>query len=234
MRAAIQSKEDLMRFRNIAVVCFGVAACAPAFVGCSGADESEPGLQTDSEDLRWHCKNRHEEYHSRCTDRCVPWGDEDDDHAKRKCDAGAPVTDAGSPTKDSGTPTKDSGTPTNDAAPPARDAGPPVTDSGPQPTTCTSFTYSAWGACQSGTQSRTVVSSSPAGCTGGSPVLTQACTSIDGAALWAQKCESCHDGAAGKNWSASQIQDAINTISKHSSLRTLTAEQIAALADATK
>jgi hypothetical protein len=47
------------------------------------------------------------------------------------------------------------------------------------PPTCTSFTYSAWGACQSnGTQTRTLVSSSPAGCSGGSPVLTQACTYV--------------------------------------------------------
>lgn len=46
----------------------------------------------------------------------------------------------------------------------------------PAPVTCTSFTYSAYGACQSdSTQSRTVLTSSPAGCTGGSPVLTQAC-----------------------------------------------------------
>jgi hypothetical protein len=44
------------------------------------------------------------------------------------------------------------------------------------PTTCTSFNYSAWGACQpDNTQTRTVVSSSPAGCTGGNPALSQAC-----------------------------------------------------------
>jgi hypothetical protein len=43
--------------------------------------------------------------------------------------------------------------------------------------TCTSFTYSAWGACQpNGTQTRTVTASSPSGCTGGSPVITQSCT----------------------------------------------------------
>ncbi len=43
--------------------------------------------------------------------------------------------------------------------------------------TCTSWTYSAFGTCQSGnTQTRTVTSSSPSGCTGGSPVLSQACT----------------------------------------------------------
>lgn len=44
-------------------------------------------------------------------------------------------------------------------------------------TQCTSFTYSAWGACQpNNTQTRTVVSSSPAGCAGGNPVLSQSCT----------------------------------------------------------
>jgi hypothetical protein len=48
----------------------------------------------------------------------------------------------------------------------------------PAPPLCTSFTYSAWGTCQSnGQQTRTVIASSPNGCTGGSPVLTQSCTS---------------------------------------------------------
>src|SRR3989344_3386851 len=43
--------------------------------------------------------------------------------------------------------------------------------------TCTTFTYSGWGACQSdNTQTRTVTGSSPAGCTGGSPVTSQSCT----------------------------------------------------------
>ena len=47
------------------------------------------------------------------------------------------------------------------------------------PVACTSFTYSAWSACQSNnTQSRTVSSSSPTGCTGGSPVVTQSCTYV--------------------------------------------------------
>ena len=47
----------------------------------------------------------------------------------------------------------------------------------PPVTTCTSFTYSAWGACQSNsTQTRTVATSSPTGCIGGSPVLSQSCT----------------------------------------------------------
>jgi len=43
--------------------------------------------------------------------------------------------------------------------------------------TCTSFTYSAWGSCISNNQTRTVVTSSPTGCTGGSPSLSQGCTS---------------------------------------------------------
>jgi cytochrome b involved in lipid metabolism len=47
----------------------------------------------------------------------------------------------------------------------------------PTLTTCASFTYSSWGSCQSnGTQARTVTSSSPSGCTGGSPVISQSCT----------------------------------------------------------
>ena len=47
----------------------------------------------------------------------------------------------------------------------------------PPPAVCT-YGYGAWGACQSdGTQTRTVSSSTPAGCTG-TPVLTQACTYV--------------------------------------------------------
>jgi len=45
----------------------------------------------------------------------------------------------------------------------------------PQTPTCTSFTYSAWSTCANGSQSRAVVSSSPSGCAGGSPILTQSC-----------------------------------------------------------
>lgn len=41
-------------------------------------------------------------------------------------------------------------------------------------TPCT-YTYSAWGACVNGTQTRTVISSTPSGCTG-IPVLSQTCT----------------------------------------------------------
>jgi hypothetical protein len=47
----------------------------------------------------------------------------------------------------------------------------------PQPQTCTSFTYSDWGACQSNsTHTRTTTSSSPQGCTGGTPILSESCT----------------------------------------------------------
>ena len=46
-------------------------------------------------------------------------------------------------------------------------------------TACTSFSYSAWGACQSdSTQTRTLTSSLPSGCTGGTPVLSQSCTYV--------------------------------------------------------
>jgi hypothetical protein len=41
---------------------------------------------------------------------------------------------------------------------------------------CTSFNYSDWNSCSSGTQTRTVTNSTPVDCTGGSPVLTQNCT----------------------------------------------------------
>ena len=42
---------------------------------------------------------------------------------------------------------------------------------------CTSFTYSAWGECQSdSTQTRAVLTSSPAGCFWVNPITTQSCT----------------------------------------------------------
>ena len=46
-----------------------------------------------------------------------------------------------------------------------------------QTPTCADFTYSDWGSCgSSGTQSRTMLSSSPSGCVGGNPILNQSCT----------------------------------------------------------
>jgi len=54
--------------------------------------------------------------------------------------------------------------------------GDPGSKPAPTPSVCTSFTYSNWSACQSNnTQTRNVVSSLPAGCTGGTPVTSQAC-----------------------------------------------------------
>lgn len=44
------------------------------------------------------------------------------------------------------------------------------------PATCTSFTYSAWSACTLNRQTRTVTERFPAGCTGGTPLTTRACT----------------------------------------------------------
>ncbi|MFT7645226.1 MAG: hypothetical protein ACI9BF_000902 [Candidatus Paceibacteria bacterium] len=48
----------------------------------------------------------------------------------------------------------------------------------PEPTsTCSYFSYSSWGSCQSDdTQTRTVNSSSPSGCEGGAPVVEQSCS----------------------------------------------------------
>ena len=50
------------------------------------------------------------------------------------------------------------------------------------PNPCT-YTYSAWSACTNGTQTRTVLTSFPAGCTG-TPVTTQSCTSAPSAAVY--------------------------------------------------
>ncbi len=65
----------------------------------------------------------------------------------------------------------------------------------PTPGTCT-YTYSAWGACQSNnTQTRTVLSSSSAGCIG-TPLLSQACTYAPSTTLTLAQatttCTMCH------------------------------------------
>ena len=111
----------------------------------------------------------------------------------------------------------------------------------PSPVTCSSFTYTAWTppVCPaSRMQSRAVLTSSPAGCTGGSPVLTQSCTPapppIDGTALYAQYCASCH-GNSKKGATASLTQNAINTNvggMGTPSLKALTPAQIQAIATA--
>ncbi len=53
---------------------------------------------------------------------------------------------------------------------------PSTTPGGTGSTTCTGFTYSGWGTCSNGTQTRTVLTRTPSGCTGGSPVTSQSCT----------------------------------------------------------
>jgi hypothetical protein len=66
------------------------------------------------------------------------------------------------------------------------------------PGTCT-YTYDTWSACQAdGTQTRTVVTSSPAGCTGGTPVLSQACTFVPACTLATAvaSCSTCHGSPA--------------------------------------
>lgn len=66
-------------------------------------------------------------------------------------------------------------------------------------TTCSSFTYSAWSSCLNGLQNRTIASSSPAGCTGGSPVTTQVCAVTNTTST----SSSCLDSDNGLNYSLS-------------------------------
>lgn len=59
----------------------------------------------------------------------------------------------------------------------APDLGYAETGSSQPPVPCTSYTYSAWGPCNNGVKTRTVLSSSPAGCVGRlQPILTDTCT----------------------------------------------------------
>jgi mono/diheme cytochrome c family protein len=109
---------------------------------------------------------------------------------------------------------------------------------GGTPGTCTSFTYSAWGACTAGTQTRTVLASMPAGCTGGAPALSQACGTTppppDGAALYAQHCAGCH-GNSKKGSSAANTQRAITNNTGGmgtAALRALTTAELQAIAAA--
>lgn len=43
------------------------------------------------------------------------------------------------------------------------------------PNLCTSFTYSSWGLCKNGVQTRELISSFPEGCTQGTPELSRSC-----------------------------------------------------------
>ena len=113
---------------------------------------------------------------------------------------------------------------------------PGATDGGtvtppPPPTACT-YTYSAWAACQSnGTQTRTVASTTPAGCTG-TPVLSQSCVYtppvIDGAALYAAKCASCHGPLA----TSSKLGRTAAQITAANMTQGLSAAEVQAVADA--
>ncbi|MCM2334296.1 MAG: c-type cytochrome [Anaeromyxobacteraceae bacterium] len=107
---------------------------------------------------------------------------------------------------------------------------------GGTPGACT-YTYGAWSACVNGSQTRTVISAAPTGCTG-TPVLTQSCTvtppPIDGAALYGTYCAGCH-GNSKKGSSAAAIQAAIDGNvggMGSAALRALTPEQVAAIAAA--
>lgn len=107
------------------------------------------------------------------------------------------------------------------------------------PALCATFTYSAWSVCSAaGSQTRTVLTSAPAGCIGGTPVTTQACTPPpNGALLWSNNCQGCHGPLGGdkSGASASSIQAAINNNvggMGRTSLRALTPAEIAAIAAA--
>jgi hypothetical protein len=45
-------------------------------------------------------------------------------------------------------------------------------------TNCTAFTYTPWGSCNNGQQTRWVTGATPDGCTGGNPVTTQSCSNV--------------------------------------------------------
>ena len=65
--------------------------------------------------------------------------------------------------------------------------------------TCTSFTYSNWGSCSSsGTQTRSVISSSPSGCSGGNPILSQSCNSVTSSSNGMDKIEQAINDKLGK------------------------------------
>ena len=197
-----------MQLNHIVLTSAIVGAALWASVSaCSSSDPNEltSDTQTTDEELRRHCEASEDDDWK---ERCVAW-------RGRSSDAGQ---------KDATPPPAPTTTTTAPPPPP------------PPPATCTSFTYSAWSACQSnGTQTRTVTTSSPAGCTGGAPVLSQACVytpPLDGAALYTQYCAGCH-GTSKKGKSAATTQSAIsNNIGGMGSLSFLTSAQLAAIAAA--
>lgn len=100
-------------------------------------------------------------------------------------------------------------------------------------TTCTAFTYSAWGPCQAdGGQQRTVVSAVPTGCSQVGPILAQRCTPApSGSALYQAKCAVCHKPA-----DSSTLKDGAPTMSTYESAHgtdtyQLTTQEIQAILD---
>lgn len=216
-----QSPSTFALWLTLGLVPLAAAAFA---TGCSGTDGDDASASADALGA--------------CGRGSSDDADDDADDDERGGGKGALHANCGKARRDAGkTTTSDAGaTPTSDAGTTTKDAGStpaPTVDAGATPTTCTSFTYSAFGACQpNGTQTRTVLSSSPAGCTGGTPVLTQTCTYLDGAALYTQYCAGCH-GTSKKGSSATSIQSAIDkNTGGMGSLKFLTAEQIQAISAA--
>jgi hypothetical protein len=75
------------------------------------------------------------------------------------------------------------------------------TSADPGNNTCNSWTYSDWSACANGQQTRTIASSSPLGCAGGSPILSQSCSGSDSKTA---------------NLTAAIIQNTVTTVAKGS------------------
>lgn len=56
---------------------------------------------------------------------------------------------------------------------------------------CTSWTYTPWGECSNGTQTRTVLTASPLNCVGGNPIVSQSCEPTEP--------ETCNNGSKDSN-----------------------------------
>jgi hypothetical protein len=69
------------------------------------------------------------------------------------------------------------------------------------PPTCTSFTYSDWTSCVNNVQTRSVLTSTPTGCVGGSPVLSQACT-VQSGLVYFRTSSLSYSGGAGVAFSS--------------------------------
>jgi len=229
-----------MQLNHIVLTSAIVGAALWASVSaCSSSDPNEltSDTQTTDEELRRHCEASEDDDWK---ERCVAWRGRSSDAGQK--DATPPPAPTTTTTAPPPPPPPPAPTTTTTAPPPPPPPPPPTTTTTapppppPPPATCTSFTYSAWSACQSnGTQTRTVTTSSPAGCTGGAPVLSQACVytpPLDGAALYTQYCAGCH-GTSKKGKSAATTQSAIsNNIGGMGSLSFLTSAQLAAIAAA--